>query len=291
MATEKLDTDLLRTFLAIADAGSFLGGAARIFRSQSAASMQIRKLEEIVGAPVFVRHGRGVRLSPAGERLEPTARQAIALLDGTLDQIRNDGLKGSLRVGIPDDQSRGVLARIIGDFAGAHPSVELSVHCALSSGFSKSLKSGALDLAVHEVETIAPGMVPLRREKLFWATSRAHPVIERDPLPVAIFDRACWWRDISLKLLQSSGRRYRTIYSSESTTGIVAAIEVGIAVGILGESSLNDRLVPIAKRHGLPAPPVSHLVIEFSPSKDSDIRRAMADTIRQALGAGSAEQK
>ncbi|MCY6382879.1 LysR family transcriptional regulator [Hoeflea prorocentri] len=281
---EKLDTDLLRTFLAIADAGSFLGGAARIFRSQSAASMQIKKLEDVLGAPVFIRHGRGVKLAPLGEKLEPVARRTIVLLDDALDQIRGDGLAGSLRVGIPDDQSRTVLARIIGDFAGAHPSVELSVHCALSSGFSKALKTGELDLAVHEVESLEAGMIPLRREKLVWTASRAHHLIDRDPLPVAVFDRACWWRDMSLRLLQAAGRQYRIVYSSESTTGIVAAIEAGIAVGLLGESSLNDRLKPLSSNHGLPIPPASHLVIEFSPSQESDIRRAMTDTIRQAFG-------
>ena len=121
-----LDTDLLRTFLAISDAGSFLAGAARIQRSQSAASIQIKKLEALLGTRVFERHGRGVRLTPTGEKLLPAARQSVRLLDKTFAELGNQGLEGALRIGIPDDHSKAVLSRIIADFARMHPKIELT---------------------------------------------------------------------------------------------------------------------------------------------------------------------
>ncbi|MDA4846399.1 LysR family transcriptional regulator [Hoeflea poritis] len=279
---QALDTDLLRTFLAIADAGSFVGGAARIYRSQSAASIQIRKLEDLIGAPVFERHGRGIRLTPVGETLEPAARQAVRLLDGTLAQLRDDGLKGSLRIGIPDDHSRDVLSRIIADFSQRHPNVELSVHCALSAGFSKSLATGALDIAVHEVATVLPEMTLLREEKLQWAASSALQPDPGDPLPIALYDRDCWWRDAALRSLEIAGRAYRIVYSSESTTGIVAALEAGIAAGVVGASAMGARLEPVT---GLGVIPPSNLVIEYGRVADMDICRAMTAVIQNAFAA------
>ena len=277
-----LDTDLLRTFLAIADAGSFVGGAARIYRSQSAASIQIGKLEDLIGAAVFERHGRGVRLTPVGETLEPVARQAVRLLDRTLSQLRDDGLNGTLRIGIPDDHSRDVLSRIIADFSQRHPNVELSVHCALSSGFSKSLATGALDIAVHEVATALPEMTLLREERLQWAASSALQPDSGDPLPIALYDRDCWWRDVALRSLENSSRAYRIVYSSESTTGIVAALEAGIAAGVVGASAMRGKLEPVA---GLGAIPASKLVIEYGRVADIDICRAMTAAIKTAFAA------
>jgi len=146
-----LDSDLLRTFLAVAESGSVSGGADRIHRSQSAASLQIKRLEDVVGRRLFTRHGRGVTLTAAGETLRPVARQVVQSLDTTLAELRGGGLKGKLRIGMPDDHGRSELANIISSFAALHPDVELEVHCALGAGFAEALKSGALDLAVHEV--------------------------------------------------------------------------------------------------------------------------------------------
>ncbi len=279
----RLDSDLLRTFLAILDAGSVTGGAATIHRSQSAASVQIKHLEELLGEPVFKRHGRGVVLSPAGEVLAPVARTVVHTLDTTLAGMKGGGLEGSLRIGIPDDQSKDALADIVAEFAREHPKVELTVHCALSTGFPDALAAGGLDLAVHEVESVKPGMELLREEKMFWVDSRTHHVRMRDPLPVALFDQACWWRDVAHKALQESGRTYRVVYSSESVTGVAAAIEAGIAIGVLGASVLNDELVALSGPDGFGEMPSSKLVLEYGRDADDTLCTAMSKAIKRAF--------
>lgn len=278
-----LDTDLLRTFLAISDAGSFLAGAARIHRSQSAASIQIKKLEALLGTRVFERHGRGIRLTPTGEKLLPAARQSVRLLDKTFAELGNQGLEGALRIGIPDDHSKAVLSRIIADFARMHPKIELTVHCALSSGFANAVANGALDIAVHEVQRVEDDMLLLREEQLQWAASRELEALEHDPVPVALFDRACWWRDIALESLQVSGRRYRVVYSSESSTGIAAAIEAGIAIGVLASSALDDGLVPVPASAALKVRPTSKLVIQHGNGIEDGIRNAITSSIITAF--------
>jgi len=285
---QRLDSDLLRSFLAVAEAGSVTGGAARIHRSQSAASLQIRQLEAILGQAVFARHGRGVTLTAVGARLLPVARQVTARLDATLAALRDEGLAGRLCIGLPDDQSRTALSRIVADFARDHPRVELTVQCALSTGFPQALSRGELDIAVHEVPSLGPRMELLREQPMIWVASPSHEATRSDPLPVALFDRACWWRDAALAALDASGRAYRVAFSSESSGGVLAAVEAGIAVGLMDASALRTGLVRVADLADAEPPMSSKLVIERGRSADESLARTMAQALRRAfIGGGS----
>ncbi|MEO1160903.1 MAG: LysR substrate-binding domain-containing protein [Pseudomonadota bacterium] len=282
---DQLNSELLRTFLAVAETGSMTEGAARIFRSQSAASLQIRKLEELLGQPVFDRHGRGVALTATGERLLPIAHDVTLTLTSAMRELTSDGLRGKLRLGIPDDQNQQLLSRIIGEFAQSHPMVELEVSCALSAGFPAALASGDMDIAVYEVEQPGSEHQTLREEQTFWMMSRHHDLLQRDPLPVALFDHDCWWRDVALAALHGSGRRFRIVYSSQSVTGVSAAIEAGVAIGLLGQSSLTGNLTCLGAEHGFAVMPTSKLVLGTRTGGDDEPMRAMKSAIRQAFSA------
>ncbi|SFK07889.1 DNA-binding transcriptional regulator, LysR family [Pseudovibrio ascidiaceicola] len=278
-----LDSDLLRTFLAVRDTGSILAGAERIHRTQSAVSVQIRKLEELLGKAVFVRHGRGVRLTAAGERLEPVARKVVRELNDIFAELTGAELAGVLRIGVPDDYSSELLLQIIAEFARDNPKVELNVQRSLSTGYSAALASGQMDIAVHEVAELGLNMEPLKNEQVVWAASRAHAVHEADPLPVALFDRDCWWRDMAVNALNESGKTYRVVYSSESATGVAAAVRAGVAVGVLRAGMLGADITPLSAEQGFPALPASKLVIEFGSNIDTKTCGAMADAIRKAF--------
>lgn len=283
IGSEKLDSELLRTFLAITDTGSFTRGADRIFRSQSAASLQIKRLEEIIGLPVFKRHARGIALTPTGEKLQPVARRVVDLLDVTAGELRSDILEGTLRIGIPDEYGSALLPQVIARFAREHPRVELSVRCSFSAGFPQALAEDELDLAIHSIETAPPGSQKLLREKTVWATSRHHLAAEQDPLPVALFDRACWWRDHALSALQAAKRSYRVVYSSESATGVMAAISAGVAVGVLAESAMGDGLKRLGPEDGFARIPDSVLVLERGRGGHSQAADAVVQLIRTAF--------
>jgi DNA-binding transcriptional LysR family regulator len=105
-------------------------------------------------------------------------------------------------------------------------------------------------------------MLVLRREKTYWVTSTHHLVHQQNPLPVALFDRACWWRDWALEALETSAKPYRVVFTSESVMGISAAISAGVAVGLIGESSLRDDFKILSSNHGLPEMPDSLLVLK-----------------------------
>lgn len=282
-----LNSDLLRTFLAVAETGSVSKGADRIHRSQSAASIQIKQLEDLLGKPVFTRHGRGVVLNETGDRLAPVARQIVQSLDGVMADIAGTGLQGTLRIGIPDDHSREALSKIIADFTREHPKVDLTVRCGPSTDFSAALGTGDLDMAVHEVDRIGPGMDLLRVETLHWVAARSHAVLDRTPVPVAVFDRACWWRTAALDALCADGRAYRVVYSSESVTGVAAAISAGIAIGVLSRSALSPDLTILSGEDGFGDLPVSYLVLERTANAEHQIGNVMAMAIRRAFGSGA----
>jgi len=275
-----LNSDHLRTFLAIQDAGSVTGGAARIGRSQSEASLQIRQLEEVVGQPLFRRHGRGVSLTLAGEKLRPVARNVIQSLDTTLSELRGGGLKGKLRIGMPDDHSRSELANIISSFAALHPDVELEVHCALGAGFAAALNSGTLDLAVHEVPEPGEDDIILRKDHLVWMCSRDHDLTASEVLPVAVFDRDCWWRDLALSGLDEVGRPYQVAFTSESATGVRAAVQAGIAAGLLSASEDAEDLRPLAD---IKSRYPTYLVLQKAIGAKGPICNAMSEAIRKAF--------
>lgn len=280
---DNLNSDLLRTFLAVAETGSVTAGAGRVHRSQSAVSLQIGRLEEVLGQPVFVRHGRGVRLTEAGQDLLPVAREVTQMLGRAYRRLTADRLGGTLRIGLPEDQSQGRLTRIVGAFAQSHPLVELRVSCALSAGFPQALEHGQLDLAVFATEAEDPGEEVLRSQRTRWAMARDVDVLDRDPLPVALFDQACWWRDAALGALHRMDRPYRVVFSSQNDEGVRAAIEAGIAVGLLGEDMVTPGLRALGGAEGFADPPLSRLVMRRAPGADGPAVAAMEEAIREAF--------
>jgi DNA-binding transcriptional LysR family regulator len=288
-AAARLDSDLLRTFLQVSSCGSFSKAAGRIFRSQSAVSLQMKQLEQLLGQTLFERHGRGVCLTPVAERLRPVALQVVSLLDQAAAELHSSSLRGSLRLGIPDEYADSLLPKLIAQFARANPGVELAVRCSFSAGFAQALAAGELDIAVHAPSSAGTGATLLRREKTCWVESRHHPVHQQNPLPVALFDRDCWWRDSALAALAASGRDYREVYSSESVGGIAAAVAAGVAVALMGEDSLRDDFMRLTPQQGFPAMAESALVLQVREGLDSALSRALCEQIQSAFGAGDAE--
>lgn len=280
---QKLDSDLLRTFLAVAGTGNITAGARLIGRSQSAISLQIMRLEEVLGREVFERTGRGVLLTETGQRLLPVAREVAERLDAVLRDICADGLRGKLRLGIPDDHGRARLAQILAAFSQSHPQVELDVTCAISTEYPELLSRGALDLAVYEVEAVGTREEVIFEDPTCWVMSRYRDLMAEDPVPVALFDRACWWRNAALTSLQARGIPYRIAFSSQSVAGVTAAVEAGIAIGLLGQSTMAGHLKVLGEEDGFDPTPVSKLVIGSASSADPDLLRTMKSVIRQAF--------
>src|SRR3954468_6926317 len=144
---QALDTDLLRAFVLIAEGHSFTQAASRVGRTQSAISMQVKRLEETLGQPVLSRgKGGGVELTPHGHYLLTRARQILALNDEVLTTFRAPQIAGTVRLGSPDGCAFASLPRILKRFAETHPAVQVDVVCSPSFELMQRIKAGELDL-------------------------------------------------------------------------------------------------------------------------------------------------
>src|SRR6202044_1056798 len=143
-----LDTDQLRSFLAIVDSGSFTKAAERVHKTQSAVSMPVRRLEEQLGCALFVKHGRGARLTEEGEKLIEFARRIVQVEAGAFAALSRKVLRGRARVGMPQEPSESVRAHTLARFNRRHPLGEVSVGGEASTDPAPQVAAGALDLAL-----------------------------------------------------------------------------------------------------------------------------------------------
>ncbi len=253
-----LDLDQLRTFVAIVETGSFTKAADIVFKTQSAVSMQMRRLEERIGKPVFARDGRASRLTEEGERLLGYARRMVRLNDETVAAFDETELSGSVSLGIPDDYADRFLPEVLARFTRSNPRVEVSVICEQSTELVSRTRNGDLDLAI--VTHCGQANVDvIRREPLLWVASNQHGTEEQDVLPLALFKPPCMWRAAAVDALTAAGRKYRVLYQSGNSTAISAAVTAGLALTVLAESALRPGMRVLSEAEGFPRLPICEI--------------------------------
>lgn len=278
-----LPPELLRAFVLVAECRNLTRAAERLGRTQSAVSVQLRRLETQLGARLFRREARGMSLTPAGERLLPEARQLMRDMDRIGFMFR-DSLAGRVRVGLPDDYGTAMLQRILCRFAERHPEVEVTIRCGFSPDFPAAIRQGDLDLAVHACAPEAPETAVFE-EPIVWAAAAGWVDTPGRPIPLALFDRDCWWRDLALSALAEAGLAHRIAVTSESAWGVKAAIASGLAVGLLAASTLDPGMQALDPAKGWPPLPTSRLAVLRAPEADGRIVQAMEAAIRAGFAA------
>src|ERR1700694_3467068 len=146
--TALIDIDQLRTFIAIAETGSFTKAAEFVHKTQSAVSMQMKRLEERLDRPIFARDGRASKLTEDGERLLDYARRIVKLNVEALTAFTDAELAGRVRLGVPDDYADRYLPEIMARFSRVYPGGELSVLCEPTVHLVERIAGNELDLAI-----------------------------------------------------------------------------------------------------------------------------------------------
>lgn len=254
-----LDIDLLKTFAAIAESGSFTRAAAEVHKTQSAVSMQMKKLEERLGRPVFERNGRAVRLTPDGRRLLEYAQRMLRLNDEVLLSFTEPDIAGEVTLGVPDDYADRLLPRVLSAFARTHPHVELIVHCHGSSLLTGLIQKGGLDLAIVTHGDCSPMGEVVRREPLHWVGGPDHATHLADPLPLAVGPQSCCWRQMASQALDEANRRHRIAYTSSSAAALTSAVIAGLAVSVLPESAIRPEMRILSEKEGFPPLPLCEI--------------------------------
>ncbi|MDX6748618.1 LysR substrate-binding domain-containing protein [Geminicoccaceae bacterium 1502E] len=278
-----IEPELLRSFIAIAEAGSFTEAALRVHRTQSAVSMQMKRLEDMVGRRLFEKAGRGVSLSRDGERLLAHARRVLRAHHEALAAFDRDALDGRVTLAAPDDYASTFLPRILARFSASHPRVEVEMVCESSQGLVRKVGAGEVDLALVTEGCGETSGTVVHREQLVWAASAAHDVHECDPLPLALFHPGCAFRKAALERLAAVGRTSRIAYTSLSIAGLHAALAAGLAVAVLARSSVREGMRILDERHGLPALPDFGIVMIRRPGAPSALLDALETHIKESF--------
>ena len=278
-----LDIDQLRSLIAISDSGSFTRAAEVVFKTQSAVSMQMKRLEEQVGRPIFAKEGRGVRLTEDGARLLDYARKIVRLSSECIATFSDEMLSGRVRLGVPDDYADRYLPEILVRFTTAHPKVEVTVVCEPTPMLVERIQSGDLDLAIISLSLARESGEVVRHERLLWVTSAHHMTHEEQPLPLALGRPNCAWRQSATERMDSVGRRFRVLYASWNSAAVGAAVLSGLAVGVLPESAVRPGMRVLGPSDGFPPLPEVKIALLRNKTADSAIVEVLAAQITQSL--------
>jgi DNA-binding transcriptional LysR family regulator len=278
-----LDLDQLRTFIAIAYTGSFTKAADGVHRTQSAVSMQMRRLEERIGKPLFEKEGRTNKLTDEGEKLLVYARRLMQLNRETLAAFDDAQLEGHIRIGTPDDYADRFLPEIMARFGRSNPRVELSVICEPSPNLDALIRRGALDIALVTQNDEVRHSEVVRREPLLWVCSANHSTHEAEVLPMAFGRPGCIWRQAACEMLESKGQDYRVLFTSWSATVVAAAVLSGLAISVLPECALRPGMRVLGEADGFGRLPDCQIGIMRGHTGHTEIVEALARHIAESL--------
>jgi DNA-binding transcriptional LysR family regulator len=251
--TPNLDPDCLRAFVAVAETCSFTVAAQRLLRSQSAVSLQIKRLEQQLGVRLLERTPRLVALTGEGELVLDQARRLLALNDELVARAREPQLAGLVRLGVPEDFATARLPRLLAEFARAHPGVALEVTCELTLPLLDRFGAGELDLALIKREPTGPATGRrVWREPLVWAAASPFGLPAADePLRLVCSPRPCVLRQRAVQALDAAARPWRVTYSCASLAGNQAALRAGLGIAVLPRDMVPADLA-VLDDHGLP---------------------------------------
>ena len=280
-----LQIDWIKCFLAVVDTGSLTAAAPEVHRSQSAVSMQLKKLEAALGCSLLIRGPRKLELTPQGQRLLGYARRMHELHAEVLDEFHGQRVSGSVRLGVPDDYAAKYLTPVLQRFAPRHGGVEIELLCEQSTALIPRVERGELDLALVSRDHARRGTW-LFHEPLVWVGAPQFETWRKDPLPIAVYEDASLAKRNALAALGKQGRRFKVVYNSSSLAGQIAAVESGLAVAVLTQCSAPAHLQVLGSEHGLgPLAPMEVAVYRSRASKGNaaveSLRKVLIQTLRQ----------
>ncbi|MES1983350.1 MAG: LysR substrate-binding domain-containing protein [Pseudomonadota bacterium] len=283
MNVRNLDIDLLRTFVTIADLGSFTAAGARLGRTQSTISLQVKRLEALVSRILFERTARSVRLTLDGQVLLGSARKILHMNDKVIAELTEPDVRGRVRLGVPEDFATAHLPDILALFTEAHPLVELEVTCDLTLNLLDRFHAGAFDLVLVKREpAAAPQGVRVWREPLVWVARNQEAVDGNEVIPLVVSPEPCVYRKRATDALDAGGRTWRIAYTSTSLAGAQAAVKAGLGISVLPKKMVPSFLVPVATTQRLPQLPDTEIAL-IEGRSISDTAHMLAQHIVQAL--------
>jgi DNA-binding transcriptional LysR family regulator len=281
MTTPNLDPDLLRAFVAVAEHRSFTRAAVMLNRTQSAVSMQIKRLEDRLGAELFSRTKANVDLSAAGEGLLGYARRILSLNEEAVGRLAERKVEGVVRLGVMDDYGTHVVPPLLASFLAGYPRIHVEMETGLTSSMPARLgEAYDLVIAMHP-EAHGDGEL-LRREQAVWATSASQPVEQQEPLPVALYPQGCLFRKWAIDALDAARRPWRLAFVSHSLAAVEAVAAQGLAVTVVKAGTFPPKLRLLGDHEGMPRLPAADVCLHRATNL-SPAATLLADHLRTGI--------
>jgi DNA-binding transcriptional LysR family regulator len=278
-----LDLQLIRTFCIVARHGSMTSAANILFQTQSAVSQQIKRLEEMLNCPLFLRDRRALRLTAEGERLQTHGRRLLALNDEIWNDMTQTTAAGKVRIGVPHDLAGAFIAPVLRSYGDQYPLIDIELVCATSQDLLKALASGAIDLAVVE-EPVGPSAgACLAVERLVWVGAQDGKAHLRMPLPVSIVTESCAFRPTLLAALAQHRRGWKLMFENGSLEATAATVRADLTVGAWLAGTVPSDLQVLGLSEGLPELPLFAINLHAPPHVPPLAVRTFIEYVRERL--------
>ena len=287
-----LDLDLLRTLVCIGEESSFTRAAQRVGRTQSAITLQVQKLEALVGQPLVVRSKGGpIELTPQGHALVQKARAMLSLNDETFRSLTPEKAAARVRVASSAEYSPFYVSRSIEEFHESYPDAVVEVIEGFSCQIAPQIRNGTFDIVVCEGAHVPRGYeaTEIWRGPLRWVTSTSSSAHQRTPLPLSLSPAECpwlppwmddcFWRSAPLRALERTGHEHRVVAAASSMEGLYAPVLQGAAVTVSLGARLPDGLRIVEAGEGLPDLPDLRIVL----MKSRTSRQPYTDSLAEAI--------
>jgi DNA-binding transcriptional LysR family regulator len=288
-----IDLDLLRCFLAVADTGGFTAAAKRLNLSQSAVSLKIQRLENILGREVLARTSRSLTLTREGEIVLGYAHRLLGLSREMIELVAQPAVESFFRVGVSHQFGSRVLPALLAQFRRSHPQVSLTVEVGMTGDLLGGLEEDRFDVVVGAAGYTAKGHRAdafteerlLVREPSVWVQSKSSRIpANGDPLPLVLFPPPCGIRKVVLESLEKAGRAWQVVFLSTSLASVQSAVEADLGISALGRSSVTPNMKIITARQGWPALPDIAVSIYRSKSANGSLVRSLSVLLAKATG-------
>jgi len=277
-----LQIDYLRTFIVLAETKGFTKTGIQVNRSQSAVSMQIKRLEDEIGKKLFERIGKTVKLTAEGHILIKYAMRIVKEHDDAIRALSKPDLEGFIRFGSPEHYTVGVLPKLLARFASAYPEVLVEMRCENSDKIKEDVDKGKLDVGI--CTQISDGGQLISHDPVVWVADPGFIMQKHKTLPIAVFEDDCIFRTWAIEALEKSGISYRIVYMSRSISGLIDAVRAGFAVAPIIRSNVPSDLKIIGIENGLPVLPVSNIVLHKTKKVTSEIIECFSEHIIKSFG-------
>lgn len=274
--------ELLHTFSVVAETKNFTVAGRKIHRTQSAVSVQIKRLTNIVGKPLIQIEGKKVSLSPLGELVLEHAHKILNVHNMAMTAISQSKLKGKVRLGAPEDYCSGFLPQVLAGFARDYSDIRVDVICDTSPQLHSDLLQGKLDLAIC-TELDVPGEI-IFKEPIVWVMkSGSSDILKKESLPLAVYNPGCVYRKWAITALEEMDRPFHIAYMSLSISGILASVRSGLAIAPVAKSLVGMGYRVIGPEDGLPALPTADVSLYGCKNLENPLVENLANHVRESF--------